>query len=472
MEAEVGCFSDQETLLTDSAAINAWARDTDTQLQSSMRVLRDSGCEAVPVFAAICGTPGGRLSKPCHAELKTAFLSGTAEHHVCRCEILHLHGSVCAEGLDDVEGEWISVVRNELKFIGPIVISLDLHANVTPRMLEHVNAVTACRTAPHIDFVETGERAARLLLNLPSVTTRSIATVPGLFSPTATHHERGPFAELLNKARMLEELPEILDISLFPVQPWLDVEDLESRVVVTATDGEVGGRLAAELAEDWLKGRNDWPTGLKDWQEIHARLATPTSGPWLLVDTADATTGGSDGSSAEAIKRLWLLRANLVGTVWLWVVKPEAISATARVGDSVRVDLVGIQVEGAVTFAGECRFQVRGAAYTGQEVSCGRAVVLAAEQLRIVITEEGCLCLDPAFYETVGLLPDEALAVQVKSLLGWQPGYDAAPERGLYFDGPGFTSLNFARLSFSGTRRELFPINSTTVLPISLWQST
>lgn len=459
--AELPCFSERGVWLTEQAAIKAWAQGTDTQLQRSMEVLAGAGHEPAPVMAAVCGTPGGRLSKACHATLKTALLDGLRALGPVDAMLLHLHGAVAAEGVDDVEGDWLAAVRDELGFGGPLVISLDLHANVTPLMLQHVDAVTAYRTAPHEDFAETGERAARLLLQQPQGTTRTLAKVATLIPPPATHHEVGPFAEMLRLARVREQEAGVWDISLFPVQPWLDVEGLGTSVVVTATDPSTGERVARELAKAWYDQRDDWPTGLLDWEALRPRLVPRADGPWLLVDTADATTGGSDGSSRAALEHLWPLRDAFPAPVLLWVVDPR-IAATGK----PEADYAG-----EVGFAGECRFRPRGRAYTGQWVSCGEARVVAAGNLRIVYTERGCLCSDPAFYEAVGLEPDQALAVHVKSLLGWQPGFGAKPDRGLYFDGPGMTSLNFARLSFTGARRELWPIHPSPPNPVSLWQS-
>lgn len=470
--AEMTCFTRQGTWLIEAEAIRKWARHTDSQMQSSLRVLEGSGVEAVPVLVAICGSPGGRLSAACYREVKAALMSGLSGVGPVDAMLLHLHGAVAAVGVDDVEGEWLEAIRQDLEFKGPIVVSLDLHANVTPKMLQQVDAITAYRTAPHEDFGPTGERAARILLALPAETQRVMAKVAVLIPPTATNHRTGPFAEMLAQARSLEETPGVIDISLFPVQPWFDVEGLSSSVVVTTTDREAGARVARELADTWYAQRFEWPSGLRDWAEIKSTLAVPADRPWLLVDTADATTGGSEGSSAEAIAQLWPIRDRLPGVVLLWVVDPVAVAEGEAGRSELSVGAPGQRVNGEIVFSGECRFRLRGRAYRGQEVSCGQSVVLAAGQLRIVVTEQGCLCSDPAFFEAVGLDPTTALAVHVKSLLGWQPGYDATLEQGLYFDGPGYTSLDFARLSFTGDRRELYPISESPPHPVSLWQST
>ena len=101
----------------------------------------------------------------------------------------------------------------------------------------------------------------------------------------------------------------------------------------------------------------------------------------------------------------------------------------------------------------------------------GWAVVLRAGQLHLVVSSQGALGADPAFYECVGLSPDTALAVQVKSLMGWRAGYGAPAEQGLAFDGPGTTSLNFPALGFTGARRELFPLQPSPSHPVTLWPS-
>ena len=76
---------------------------------------------------------------------------------------LDLHGAAVAENADDSEGELIARIRAVVGPKLPIVASLDLHANVTERMLQLADGLVAYRTYPHIDMAETGERAAMLL---------------------------------------------------------------------------------------------------------------------------------------------------------------------------------------------------------------------------------------------------------------------------------------------------------------------
>jgi microcystin degradation protein MlrC len=152
-------------------------------------------------------------------------------------------------------------------------------------------------------------------------------------------------------------------------------------------------------------------------------------------------------------------------------VDPVACAAFQAGATESRIGKPGVIVTGRVIFSGEGRYRARGLAYTGQEFSMGQAVVIAAGRLRIVVSGSGTLGSDPAFYECVGLQPAQALAVQAKSMMGWRAGYQVPAERGLIFDGPGFASLHFARMPFTGERRELFPVNEAPSHPISSWQS-
>lgn len=468
-EAAVELFTRGGTWLTEADDIRRWTRHSDSQLGGSLAVLESAGCDTEPVAVIMSGTPAGRLSASCHEIIRDTLRDRLRAALPADAVLLHLHGAVCAADEDDVEGALLAMVREDLGFRGRLVVSLDLHANVTPRMLRHADAVTAYRTFPHQDFYATGERAAALVLD-PRPTVRALARIAAIIPPTSTHHAQGHFKLLLERARELERRPGILDVSLCPVQPWLDIGELGTSVVVTATSTAAAAE-AQRLAEAWWAQRSHWQPKTLAWSEILQTLRPRADRPWFLVDTADATTGGADGASAEAVMQLWPHRDELPGDVLLWVVDPAAVAAARDGATTFRLGSHGFPVQVDVIFTGECRYRARGQAYTGQEFSSGASAVLRRGRLSIAVTSQGALCADPAFYECLGLSPATALAVQVKSLLGWQAGYGVEAARGLPFDGPGSTSLHFARLPFTGERRELFPFCDTPPTPLTLWQS-
>ena len=66
--------------------------------------------------------------------------------------LLHLHGAMVAEGHEDGEGESLRRLRAKVGPDVPIVVTLDLHGNITEQMAACANALIAVRTYPHVDY--------------------------------------------------------------------------------------------------------------------------------------------------------------------------------------------------------------------------------------------------------------------------------------------------------------------------------
>ena len=241
-------------------------------------------------------------------------------------------------------------------------------------------------------------------------------------------------------------------------------------LVVTATEAGVPVDELETLANQWYSQRNAWKSRLSDWSTIVERLQQKRETPIILVDTADATAGGSPGHSAEALQRLLPYKDVLPGKVLLWVVDPTTVEAARQGATSFSTGNPAVDWDGQVVWTGEGNYQARGKAYTGQAFSMGEAAVIESGQIQLVACGYPALTPDPAFYECVGLLPDEALAVEAKSMTGWMAAYDADWDRGLLFDGPGICSLDFSTLPFTGERRGLFPLHPQPQNPIQIWQ--
>ena len=468
--AEIDLFRKGGVFLEDEAQVRTWAAGTDSQMHGSLEVLAAAGWETTPCFTALCGSPAGRLSAACFREISSTLLDRVAAAMPCDVLILHLHGAAAADGEDDPEGYLLEKVRTDLGYRGRVVLSLDLHANFTRRMLQHADAITAYRTFPHMDFTATGERAARLALH-PGCFTRAAAKVSALMPPTDSTHFAGNLCDLLTCARELERRYEnVLDVCILPVQPWMDIDEMGSSVVITATGGGVPLDELQELADEWYAQRHHWRSQLIPWSEILQKLRCKEPEPWLLVDTADATSGGSPGHSAEALRRLLPLREELPGKVLLWVVDPGTVAEARRGATRFTTGDPPVSWEGRVIWTGEGNYKARGGAYTGQTFSMGEAAVIESGQIQLVACSYPALTPDPAFYECVGLQPDAALAVMAKNMTGWMAAFDAPWERGLLFDGPGGCTLDFASIPFTGSGRGLWPVDPAPANPVAIWE--
>ncbi|MCA3181917.1 MAG: M81 family metallopeptidase [Burkholderiaceae bacterium] len=76
---------------------------------------------------------------------------------------LSLHGAATATGDDDPGGTVLQRVRDVVGPAVPIVATLDLHGNVSRRMVGHADLLVAYCTNPHVDLAERGADCAAAL---------------------------------------------------------------------------------------------------------------------------------------------------------------------------------------------------------------------------------------------------------------------------------------------------------------------
>ena len=141
-----------------------------------------------------------------------------------------LHGAMEAESEHDPEGFLLAETRKILGERMPIVVSLDLHGILTDRMLQHADAVVVYHTYPHVDFFQTGERAARLLLRILAGDVRPVTaavTDPGAGSRQRTDHGDRPVRHRSSaRPRPSRTSPGGLSAGMFIGNPFTDVPDL------------------------------------------------------------------------------------------------------------------------------------------------------------------------------------------------------------------------------------------------------
>ena len=116
-----------------------------------------------PLFHA-SAVPGGPVRQSAYEQLKGEFMSGLRDNGPWDGVYLDMHGAVYVAGMEDAEGDWIAAVREIVGPSCPISASYDLHGNVSSKVIENVDLLTAYRSAPHEDAPQTRERAYRLLV--------------------------------------------------------------------------------------------------------------------------------------------------------------------------------------------------------------------------------------------------------------------------------------------------------------------
>ena len=160
-QADLEHFRNNQLLRGDDVVTKL--RGTRVEVGGFLEALGRAGAEVVPTIAANC-VSSGAVPRKTFETLKAELLERLAAAGPLDGVLLALHGAMVLDDAPDGEGELLAAVRAQVGPSVPVVATLDLHATITPRMVEEADALVGYDTYPHIDLYETGVKAARLLL--------------------------------------------------------------------------------------------------------------------------------------------------------------------------------------------------------------------------------------------------------------------------------------------------------------------
>lgn len=448
-----------------------------TSLAGALEVAGPVGIEILPTLMAF-GGGGPAIEESVYAELRGRLLDriGAALGRF-QGVYLPLHGAMGTTERDDPEGDLIGAVRALVGRAVPIVVSLDLHAHVTERMVAGADAIVGYRTCPHTDIHETGARSMLLLADVlagrcaPTVARRKI---PLLASSEAHDTDVGPMAAFQQRAREMEAEDGVCAVSIFTTQPWMDVPHVGWSVAVV-TDGDPGlaRHHADALARELWAGRQGYEvikTPVDDALAL-AHRHTGGSGPVVVADGADSPSAGARGDGTALLARIVGRETDLVAL--LVVTDPVAVhaAAAAGVGGTFRGTLGGrltpaffapLEIEATVLAVTDGRYR---STYPPTPVDAGRTVVLRVRNTTVVVTEHPVYQLDLEPYRRLGLDPAAGELVQAKSAGGFRAHYTPIAAHIVDLDTTGPCDSQLTRLPYGRITRPLWPFDPDLVAP-------
>src|SRR5260221_755382 len=191
--------------------------------------------ELTPTYSARSITSGGTLATADFTRIAGEFLAALQTAPRADGVYFSLHGAMGAENEDDPEGFLLAEARKILGEAVPIVVSLHLHGILPERMLQHADAIVAYHTYPHVDFFETGARAAKLLLRIMKGEVNPVTArvkIPALVRGDELITATGLFGESIRAAQAIEASPGGLSAGMFIGNPFTDVLDLRTNSFV------------------------------------------------------------------------------------------------------------------------------------------------------------------------------------------------------------------------------------------------
>jgi len=297
-----------------------------------------------PFLPTIVATavPGGPVAADTYQRIKTEFLKRVQDLLPLDGLFLPMHGAMFVEGMQDAEGDWYSAVR---QMVGPkclLSASYDLHGNISQRVIDNLDMLSAFRTAPHIDREETMRRACGMLIHCLDngiEPTLIWAPIPVLMPGERTSTEWDPGKRLWAQLPSLNAQPGVLDVSLLVGYVWADEPRSTASAVLTGTTPATLKTIALSLAQQYWDARKDFQFGTKTGsiaECVRWSIEAPTQ-PAILADSGDNPTGGGTGDRAEVLEEL--LRQKATNVVFAGIADRPATEACYRAGVGATIPL-------------------------------------------------------------------------------------------------------------------------------------
>jgi microcystin degradation protein MlrC len=405
------------------------------------RAQRD-GHTVIETVAAVA-EPGGRTVRAVYESLRDELLRGieSARPDVV---LLYLHGAMAAEGYDDCDGDLLSRCR---AIAGPKVTigaEIDLHGNLTRRMVDAATAIVAYKEYPHTDMRERAGDLYRLCIDAAAGKTAPVMSMQGCGMIGLWPTGNSPMRELVDDT-LSHERNGLLSISLVHGFPWADVADCGASVLaISDGDRDAATRTAQEFAQRFRSLRDSGHLPALDMDEAIDAALRDTEGPVVLADIADNAGGGAPGDSTFLLRRL--LERGVRGVVAGTYYDPIAVELCADAGAGATLDLrIGGKMGPSSGEPLDLRVTVRAIVddhcQTAMDQSApaplGRSAWVSADGVDIALASLRSQVFFPDAFTGLGIPLKNCRIVALKSTHHFWAGFSPIAKRALYVNAPG-----------------------------------
>ncbi|MFD1597802.1 M81 family metallopeptidase [Halobellus rarus] len=446
-------------------------RGTNTDLGGFLRVADEEGWEVVPTVAANA-TPGGVVTADALDAFVERLLAGIEESDP-DAVLLGLHGAMVSERDRDGDGYILERVREAAGEDVPVMATLDLHANISDRMVDHADGLFGYDTYPHVDIGETGETAARAMaatLNGGLDPTIVVERAPLLPPLPVLQTADEPMASLLDAAGDAESA-QVPDVSVFGGFAYADVPEAGFSVV-----GVTDESLADETRDDCAGIAAEADDRRHEFDRSYTSVAEAveeasgwdaTEGPLLLADIADNPGGGSAEDGTVILEAL--LEAGVEDVAVAAIYDPAAVDAAveAGVGESLSVELGGhiedngdpISVDAYVRSLSDGTYRNQGPMSTGLQVSFERTAVLEIDGIDVIVGSHRQQPYDPEVFRSQGVTPERQRVLVLKSTVHYRAAFEPIAGTIREVSAPGLCSPDLSSFDYEQVQRPKYPLD-------------
>lgn len=308
------------------------------------RAAEEADVEAVPLYWATA-LPGGIMTAEAYDMVKSKTLSLLSEAGELDGVLVVNHGALEVADLDaDADADFVAAIRALVGPDLPIGVSLDLHGDMTPALLEAGTVFSVLRTAPHRDDKQTGYRAADQLIRVirKGLKPKKVAVslpilVPGETAVTSA----SPARELYGSLPSFDAVPGMLEANIlvgfaWNDRPWTKV----TAFAVAEDDVEVAKAQAIQLAQSIWDAHEQFILRMEtaEVREGLERALNSPQRPVYVSDSGDNTTAGAAGELTLVLQAALDLGAN-EDVIVAGITAPETVAKLNQAGVGAEVEI-------------------------------------------------------------------------------------------------------------------------------------
>jgi len=441
--------------------------------------------EQAEIITPVCAfsNPSGTVCAKAYERICNSIVEAVQQG--CDAVLLDLHGAMVSEDAVDGEGSLLQRIKSIAPTI-PIAVALDLHANVTPMMIEHSDVMLSFKTYPHIDMYETGIHAGGLLRDVlkgkiqPTMAYRQI---PLLSHTLRSNTNEGAMKLAVEAAIELEKKPGVLAASILAGFSLADFKDAGMSVIVIGDElssscNELANQCADQLqnmileqADGFIYDSSPINTALQKAREL---AQSPEKGPVLLLDHSDNVMSGGPCDTTDILEAA--LQFGLSNIACGPFADPQTVQMLINVGVGQKANIeLGnksgwkyrgiskspLQLFGIVKAISDGQIQVTGPIFKGSILSMGPTVLFETADLQIVISSNRVEPYDVAVMTDLGIDLKSKAYVLLKSRMYCRPVFFPLSKGFVECDSDqgGPTSSNYDWFDFRSIRRPIYPLD-------------
>ncbi|HSK96004.1 MAG TPA: M81 family metallopeptidase, partial [Euzebyales bacterium] len=426
--------------------------------------------DVVPLLFAMI-TPMGTITAEAFERITNEMVHLLDEHGPWDGVLLAQHGAAVSQDHPDADGEIAARVRHVVGPDTPVGMALDLHANVSRRMVDHTTVTVAYRTNPHVDARQRARECADLVVRTVRGEIRpvqALQTPPVVIDILRQETAQQPMRGLIEQADAVAARPGMLSASVLEGFPYADVAEM-GMSVIAISDGDRGAAEAAarHISHQMWDRRAQFTGSATPPLEALKAAADAAAGPVVLMDVGDNIGGGGPADSTVLLEQAvelgiprylqTLYDPKAVRTCWA---AGAGATVTVRVGAKTD-DQHGrpVTLYARVRTLSDGRFEEPEPRHGGfRFFDAGpTAVVETAGGQTVALTSERVANTSLQQLYALGIDPMRMQVIVAKGVNAPRAAYEAIASEIVLVDTPGVTSADLSRFTYHRRRRPLFP---------------